>query len=266
PEPAAASAPAANMISTNVPADASATASTTPSRNQSNAAIHRSWHASGMTASGTTPSTRDRSPPGMMVTPTVADTPAQSTYACPMAPATGATAHATRRSVRFVAWVRAWRAGLIPYDDVADEIEATEDHWFAEGVDPAAEQPLREALAGFSSLHPDAIALVLPVPGDPRGLPGPGTPFTGAALVAGEGVLAGDAGLVPEVRTHTSGSGDSFSTVVWRRYPLPAPSPLAAPPPPGPTPAEAEAELTAALAEATARLTRLDVARWRPDL
>lgn len=183
-----------------------------------------------------------------------------------MAPATGAAVRATRRSVRFVAWVRAWRAGMIPYDDVADEIEATEDHWLAEGVDPAGEAPLREALAGFSSLHPDAIALVLPVPGDPRGLPGPGTPFTGAALVAGEGVLAGDAGLVPEVRTHTSGSGDSFSTVVWRRYPLPAPSPLAAPPPPGPTPAEAEAELTAALAEATARLTRLDVARWRPDL
>ncbi len=168
--------------------------------------------------------------------------------------------------MRFVAWVRAWRAGLIPYDDVADEIEATEDHWFAEGVDPAAEQPLREALASLSSLHPDAIALVLPVPGDPRGLPGPGTPFTGAALVAGEGVIAGDSGLVPEVRTHTSGSGEYFSTVVWRRYPLPTPSPLNGPRPPALTPAEAEAELTAALAEATVQLSRLDVAKWRPDL
>jgi hypothetical protein len=31
-------------------------------------------------------------------------------------------------------------------------------------------------------------------------------------------------------------------------------------------PAEAESELTAALAEATTRLTRLDVAQWRPEL
>lgn len=183
-----------------------------------------------------------------------------------MASAAGATLRAARRSVRFVAWVRAWRAGMIPYDDVADEIEATEDHWLADPADPIGEQPLRQGLAAFSSLHPDEIRLVLPVPGDPRGLPGPGTPFTGAALVAEEGVLAGGTGLVPEVRGHTSGSGERFFTVVWQRYPLPARSPAAPPAAPGPTTAEAEAELSAALAETTTRLARLDVARWRPEL
>lgn len=183
-----------------------------------------------------------------------------------MAPATGTETGTTRRSAWFVAWVRAWRAGFIPYDDVVDQIAAAEDHVVTDPVDAGAERPLRDALAGLSSLHPDEIRLVLPAAGDPRGLPGPGTPFTGAALVAGEGVLAGGTGLVPEIRTHTSGSGDTFATVIWRAYPLPEQWNPVAPAPPGPTPAEAESELSTALAEATTQLTNLDIARWRPEL
>jgi hypothetical protein len=185
-----------------------------------------------------------------------------------MTPATGTTSQATRRSARFVAWVRAWRAGFIPYDDVIDEIEATEDHLVcpADG-DTGRELPLRDALAGFSSLHPDLIRLVLPAPGDPLGLPGPGTRFTGEALVAGEGVVAGPTGLVPEVRSHVSGSGDPFRTVCWRAYPLPDPAP-GQPVPAGAaaSAAEAEAELAGALAAATAQLADLDIAQWRPEL
>jgi hypothetical protein len=184
-----------------------------------------------------------------------------------MAPATGTASGTTRRSAWFVAWVRAWRAGFIPYDDVVDEIAATEDHVVSEVADPLVEVPLREALARLSSLHPDRIRLVLPAAGDPRGLPGPGTPFTGEALAAGEGVVAGEMGLVPEVRIHVSGSGDTFSTVNWRCYPLPeATAAATAAPATSPTPAEAEAELSTALAEATAQLTDLDIAQWRPEL
>lgn len=187
-----------------------------------------------------------------------------------MTPATDLTSHATRRSARFVAWVRAWRAGFIPYDDVIDEIEATEEHLLAPAGDPAEETPLREALAGFSGLHPDQIRLVLPAPGDPVGLPGPGTRFTGEALVAGEAVLAGRTGLVPVVRTHVSGSGDSFRTVCWVSYPLPEPVPGeaggAAAAAAEVTAAEAEADLSGALAAATAQLTHLDIAQWRPEL
>ncbi len=179
-----------------------------------------------------------------------------------MTHATGATAHTARRSARFVAWVRAWRSGVIPYDDVAEEIEATEDH-LVRDYDGAEEHPLRDGLAQLSCLHPDQVRLVLPCPGDPRGLPGPGTPFTGAALAAGEGVIASDTGLVPQVRHHVSGSGDAFATVAWCRYPLPEGPVLAEP---AATPAEAEAELSSALAEATAQLHRLDVAQWRPEL
>lgn len=180
-----------------------------------------------------------------------------------MSPATGAATIAVRRSSRFVAWVRAWRAGLVPYDDLADEIAGDEEHLVADAPGAWTDLPLRDALAMFAKLSPDEIRLVLPVPGDPRGLPGPG-PFSSAALLAGEAVVARGLGVIPEVRSHTSGSGMTFETVLWRVYPLPENAPAAALGNPGP--AEAEAELTSTLAEATAALTRLDVAQWRPEL
>jgi len=180
-----------------------------------------------------------------------------------MSPAPSAEALAVRRSARFVAWVRAWRAGLIPYDEVADEIGGDEEHVVGDAPGTWTDISLREGLTIFSKVHPDGIRLVLPAPGDPRGLPGPGHAFTGAALVAGEGVVTDALGLVPEVTVHTSGSGDVFSTVLWRCYPLPG-APVRTPD--EPTTAEAEGDLATALAEATARLMRLDVARWRPEL
>lgn len=180
-----------------------------------------------------------------------------------MSAAASAATLPVRRSSRFVAWVRAWRAGLIPYDEVAEEIAGDEEHLVADAPGTWTEVPLREVMTSFSRLHPDQIRLVLPAPGDPRGLPGPGTPFTGAALVAGEGVIADRLGLVPEVRSHVSGSGDCFETVAWRCYQLPDPAGRALD---APSTAEAEGELSVALAEATARLARLDVAQWRPEL
>jgi hypothetical protein len=168
-----------------------------------------------------------------------------------------------RRSVRLVTWARAWRAGTVSYDDVADETERDEEHLVADAPDTWTDIPLREAVRALSRLHPDEIRLVLPAPGDPRGLPGPG-PFTGRALAVGEAVVAGRLGLVPEVREHTSGSGDTFSIVVWQTFPLPATDGFTASAPD--EPAQAEAELSEALADSTAALSRLDVAAWRPEL
>jgi hypothetical protein len=160
-----------------------------------------------------------------------------------------------------VSWVRAWRAGLVPYDEVAGEIAGDEEHLAADVPGTWTDVQLPDAVSALSKLHPDEIRLVLPAPGDPRGLPGPG-PFTGAALITGEGVVAGTFGLVPEVRVHTSGSGDTFQTVLWRFYPIPV-APLR---PDEPSAADAEAELSAALMSTTTALTKLDVAQWRPEL
>ncbi|GAB7037298.1 MULTISPECIES: hypothetical protein [Catenuloplanes] len=183
-----------------------------------------------------------------------------------MSPTAGATTLVARRSTRFTAWVRAWRAGLVPFDDLAEEITSfapDEEHLAADAPGTWSDVALSAALPAFAKVHPDEIRLVLPVPGDPRGLPGPGE-FTNAALLAGEGIVARGFGLVPEVRTHTSGSGVTFSTVLWRFHPLPATAPRAALT--EPTAAEAETDLSLALAEATTALTRLDVAAWKPEL
>src|SRR5436309_5500552 len=165
-----------------------------------------------------------------------------------MSPAARAATLTVRRSTRFVTWVRSWRAGLVPYDEVAAEIAEDEEHLAADAPGTWTEVPLGEILSIFAPLHPDQVRLVLPAPGDPRGLPGPGD-FTSAALLAGEAALTGPYGLVPEVRQHTSGSGDVFETVLWRVYELPE-----AATEPGPGVGEAEADLNAALAEATAQL------------
>lgn len=177
-----------------------------------------------------------------------------------MSPAANAATLTARRSTRFVAWVRAWRAGLVPFDELADEIAGDEEHLVSDAPGTWTDVPLGSGLPVFAKLHPDDIRLVLPAPGDPRGLPGPG-PLTGAALLAGEAVMTPGFGIVPEVRRHTSGSGVEFETVLWRVFAVAEYRPgfqTGA--------AEAEAELTAALAEATSRLTQLDVAQWRPEL
>jgi hypothetical protein len=165
-----------------------------------------------------------------------------------------------RRSARLVTWARAWRAGTVSYDDVADATEGGEEHLVVDAPGTWTDIPLREAVRLLSKLHPDEIKLLLPAPGDPYGLTDPG-PFAANALDVGEGVQAGRLGLVPRVRTHTSGSGDTFETVVWQSYELsrdPSPTIVSA--------AEAEADLSAALAETTVALNRLDVATWRPEL
>lgn len=177
-----------------------------------------------------------------------------------MSPAADAATLTARRSTRLVAWVRAWRAGLVPFDELADEIAGDEEHLVADAPGTWTDVPLGQALPAFAKLHPDEIRLVLPVPGDPRGLPGPGE-LTGAALVAGEALVTPTFGIVPEVRRHTSGSGVTFETVLWRFFPVAEYRPVFQM-----GSAEAEAQLTQALAEATTQLTRLDVAQWRPEL
>jgi hypothetical protein len=168
----------------------------------------------------------------------------------------------TVRSGRLVAWVRAWRAGLVPFDDVVTAVQGDdEEHEVADLPGHVHAVPLRTALGELSGLAVDAVRLVLPAAGDPRGLPGPGA-FSTAALAAGEGAVCGGAGLVPAVERRVSGSGEVWHTVLWHVVPLPeAPRPAEVL-----DVAEAEHDLLDALRTATDSLLDLDVARWRPEL
>jgi hypothetical protein len=178
-----------------------------------------------------------------------------------MSPTAHAVTLTARRSARLASWARAWRAGQASFDELIDTMISAETEQHVDGLPGTwREVEWRDALPSLAKLHPDEIRLVLPAPGDPRGLPGP-CPFTQHALLAGEAVVASRLGFVPEERTHTSGSGDTFTTVQWHAFELPeAPSGYQM------EVREADAALSLALTEATAQLVRLDVAQWRPEL
>ncbi|TQS39935.1 hypothetical protein FL583_37505 [Cryptosporangium phraense] len=170
-----------------------------------------------------------------------------------------------QRSATLAAWARAWRAGLVSFDEVLDETTGGEEHLVLHP--DGTEESLASALVVASRVAPDGIRVVLPTAGDPRGLPGPG-PFSAAALVVGEGVVLGDGlGLVPEPEA-APGPGvpldadDRWAGTRWLAHPLPA-----SPVPPEPlTVAEADHDLTLAMTETIGALRRLDVARLPPEL
>ncbi|MEU8615737.1 hypothetical protein AB0C29_47935, partial [Actinoplanes sp. NPDC048791] len=69
-----------------------------------------------------------------------------------MSPAADAATLTARRSTRFVAWVRAWRAGLVPFDELADEIAGDEEHLVANAPGTWTDVPLSSALPAFAKL------------------------------------------------------------------------------------------------------------------
>jgi hypothetical protein len=170
------------------------------------------------------------------------------------------------RSGLLAAWATAWLSGAVPYDRVVDVVTGDDEPHRVVGLPegPAGPGggrpvPLGWLLSALRDRGTGAVRLVLPVPGDPRGLPGPGA-FTDAALAAGEGVLADGLGAVPTVTRHGSAVGSATTSTLWTVYEVgaPSPDPLSVP--------EAEYDLAAALREAAAALSELDTASWRPGL
>lgn len=168
------------------------------------------------------------------------------------------------RSALLVAWGSAWLAGEVSLDELVSRAQAHDDHHVVTGLG-ADGLDLGRALAQLRAGAVLTLRLVLPAPGDPVGLPGPG-PFSSAALVAGEGVLAlradgSGTGLVPVVGVHGSALDGTVTSVRWTAYDV-----AAAGPDPTPLLGEAELELRQGLAEAARALEDLDVARWRPEV
>ena len=160
------------------------------------------------------------------------------------------------RSARFVAWSNAVLAGQVSPDLAAARIVGSDAPHRVDGLGGLSRQTLPVVLARLSALPGPAARLVLPVPGDPVGLPGP-CALTTAALDAGEAVLIaadGGIGLVPV---------ETSDEVVWTAHPVvdtPVLVTAALP-----ALAEADQHLAVALREATELLSALDVARWDPD-
>ena len=155
-------------------------------------------------------------------------------------------------SVSLSVWANAWLAGSAAPDDVLDALSLWAPKQFVTAhdsvtaghtglpwpdLDEASVVTLLQMLrttAARTGLAEPAIGIVLPVPGDVRGLVA-GTPFEGDALAAGEAVVvAGEAGsaigLVPEF-DYGDGESDTDEdqtppqALVWTVYSLPGASP-----------------------------------------
>ena len=134
-------------------------------------------------------------------------------------------------SATFTVWASAWLVGAAAPDDVLDalapwadahDVQAADDATAAATALPPPGAPVSSLTFLMATLRragPRAPArLVLPAPGDVRGLPGPGL-FSREATAAGEGVLFADIGLGVVPTPVADG------VVRWTVYRVPEPGP-----------------------------------------
>jgi hypothetical protein len=168
------------------------------------------------------------------------------------------------RSALLATWGSAWLAGEASLAELVERVTVHDDLHTVTGL-AVDDLDLERATARLRAGGVTTLRLVLPAPGDPLGLPGPG-PFTSAALEAGEGVVAlrpdgTGTGLVPAVTAHGSALDGTVTTVLWTAFDVAFRGPYS-----GPFLHEAEHDLRRGVVEVAATLRELDVARWRPDV
>jgi hypothetical protein len=168
------------------------------------------------------------------------------------------------RSALLACWTTAWLAGEASLPDLVERVSAYDEGHAVAGL-WVDDLELEQAVARLRAEGVRRARLVLPAPGDPLGLPGPG-PFTQAALVAGEGVLAvrddgSGYGLVPALTSHGSELDGTVTTVLWSSYAVEVSGPDQ-----GPFLHEAELDLRLGVLEAARALADLDIARWNPEI
>lgn len=167
-------------------------------------------------------------------------------------------------SATLIAWTSAWLPGAVSPDDVLDALRPWAEVHEVVAADTETGTRLELPVAGACPAGPALLLavlrrhgaadgrLVLPVPGDVRGLPGPGA-LTRAALAAGEAVVLPGAGLGIVPTPVVEG------ILRWTVHLVPRCDAHAVYPSLG----EAEHHMAEAMRRAADTLTVLDVARHR---
>ena len=156
---------------------------------------------------------------------------------------------------RLAVWATAWLTGRASYDDALDALTGETAHLVAglPGTDETV--PLGSALIALRGLGERRFQLVLPVPGDVRGLPVvPG--LVPLALEAGQAAVGSRLAFVPEPL--------GPEVVQWTAFPLDGAPPVA-PPVEGSLRA-VSGSLDLAVGDVARTLSGLDVARWNPEV
>ncbi|SFL06355.1 hypothetical protein [Geodermatophilus ruber] len=156
---------------------------------------------------------------------------------------------------RFAAWATAWLTGRSSYDEALDALLGDTAHRVVGLPGTTEAVPLGWALTALRGLGEHRFRLVLPVPGDVRGIPRvPG--LTELALEAGQLAVGERLALVPEPL--------GPEVVQWTAVVLDG-----APPVPPPVEGRLRAvsgALDLAVGDAARTLAELDLARWHPEV
>jgi hypothetical protein len=156
---------------------------------------------------------------------------------------------------RFAVWATAWLTGRASYDDALDALAGDTAHRVSglPGSDEAL--PLGSALTALRGLGERRFRLVLPVPGDVRGLPAvPG--LAAQALESGQAAVGERLALVPEAL--------GPEVIQWTAFPLDGAPPVA--PLVEDSLRRLSGSLDLAVGDAARTLAGLDVARWNPEV
>jgi len=156
---------------------------------------------------------------------------------------------------RFAVWATAWLTGRSSYDEALDALPGETAHRVVglPGTDEAV--PLGWALSALRGLGEQRFRLVLPVPGDTRGLP-PLPALVAQALESGQAAVGARLALVPESL--------GPEAVSWTAFPLDG-APASAPPVEG-TLRAVSGGLDLAVGDSARTLASLDLARWNPEV
>ncbi|CCG03979.1 hypothetical protein [Blastococcus saxobsidens] len=156
---------------------------------------------------------------------------------------------------RLAVWATAWLTGRTSYDEALHAVTGNAAHRVSglPGTDGAV--PLGEALSALRGLGETRLRLVLPAPGDVRGLPAvPG--LAPLAVEAGQAAVGDRVVLVPE----PLGQG----VLQWTAFPIDG---VAPPPPPAEGTLRASSgALDLAITDSARTLAELDLARWHPEV
>jgi hypothetical protein len=156
---------------------------------------------------------------------------------------------------RFAVWATAWLTGRTSYDEALDALLGDSAHRVAGLPGTTEAVPLGWALTALRGLGERRFRLVLPVPGDVRGLPRVDG-LAALALGSGQAAVGERLALVPEAL--------GPEAVAWTAFSLDGTPPL--PPPAEGTLRSASGELDLAVNDAVRTLAGLDLARWHPEV
>ena len=156
---------------------------------------------------------------------------------------------------RFAVWATAWLTGRCSYDEALDAVVGDTAHRVTGLPGTREAVPLGAALSALRGLAERRFRLVLPVPGDVRGLPA--VPGLGAlALEAGQAAVGDRLAVVPEPL--------GPEVVQWTVVPLDGAPPVA--PPVEGSLRSVSGALDLAVGDAARTLAGLDLARWNPEV